>query len=271
MRHLSILPCTTVFVLLLLRVGCFDLYGRDKGPLVPLWVIYKHLTPDDIETIPVNRINAVFLNFNFPVWTPDRLDTHRLSATINHCRQRGITVFVHIGVEMYPSAIRHRYKQLGLEVNHGCLTPRQAAESGLAVIKTLLFEGNARAAWQMQEGYPNELLIGDFFTSIRATGGNAGETRKSRRRIWQNRSLFARPTRKFQPPGTVRVETAYSGQALDCPFALVCRIPRSPDLKRVRINGEIVEPNTMRDECSTYVSVNVCPSGKGEYELVVEF
>lgn len=159
----------------------------------------------------------------------------------------------------------------GMEVNHSCLTPRQAAESGLAVIKTLLFEGNTRAGWQMQEGYPNELLIGDFFTSIRATGSNAGERRKSRCRIWQNRSLFARPKREFQRPGTVRVETVYSGQAPDCPFALVCRIPRSPELKRVRLNGEIVEPNTTRDECSTYVSVDVRPSGKEQYELVVEF
>ena len=159
----------------------------------------------------------------------------------------------------------------GMEVNHGCLTPRQAAESGLAVIKTLLSAGNTRAGWQMQEGYPNELLIGDFFTSIRAAGGNADQRRKSRCRIWQNRSRFARPKRVFQPPGTVRVETAYSGQALDCPFALVCRIPRSPELKRVRLNGEIVEPNTSRDECSTYVSVDVVPSGKKQYELAVEF
>jgi hypothetical protein len=159
----------------------------------------------------------------------------------------------------------------GMEVNHGCLTPRQAAESGLAVIKALLLEGNTRAGWQMQEGYPNELLIGDFFTSIRAAGRNADERRKSRCRIWQNRSLFARPKRIFQRPGTVRVETAYSGQGLDCTFALVCRIRGSPELKRVRLNGEIVEPNRSRDECSTYVSVNVFPSGKEQYELAVEF
>lgn len=159
----------------------------------------------------------------------------------------------------------------GMEVNHGCLTPRQAAESGLTVIKTLLSESNARAGWQMQEGYPNELLIGDFFTSIRAAGRSADERRKSRCRIWQDRSLFARPTRIFQQPGTVRVETGYSGHGLDCPFALVCRIPGSPELKRVRLNGELIEPNRSRDECSTYVSVNVFPSRKEQYELAVEF
>ena len=159
----------------------------------------------------------------------------------------------------------------GMEVNHSFLDAKECAESGMAVIQAFLEEGNARSPWESIAGYPSRILLGDFFTSIRATGITAAERRRSRSEIWKNRGLFEGPQREFLPPNAIRVKAGYSGEALPCGFALVCRIRGFPDLRAVRLNGKDVKSTTYRDNCSTFVSTDIYPSGKEEYEALVEF
>jgi hypothetical protein len=159
----------------------------------------------------------------------------------------------------------------GMEVNHSFLDSKECAESGMAVIEAFLEEGNTRSPWEPVAGYPNRILLGDFFTSIRAAGVNGAERRKSRFEIWKNRELFKVPQREFLPPNAIRVKTGYSGEALPCSFALVCRIRGFCELKTVRLNDKNIESTTYRDNCSTFASLDIHPSGKEEYEVLIEF
>ena len=68
-----------------------------------------------------------------------------------------------------------------------------------------------------------------------------------------------------------RSKTEYSGQALSYGFTLVCRIRGFPAINTIHLNGKDIEATTCRDNCSTYVSVGIHPSGKEEYEFLVEF
>jgi len=159
----------------------------------------------------------------------------------------------------------------GMEVNHSFLDTKENAQSGMAALKVLLDKGNTRSPWESHAGYPNRILLGDFFTSIRATGVNAAERRKSRYEIWKNKGLFKAPKRECLAPNSIRVTTKYSGEALSCSFALVCRMRGFPELKMIRLNGKNATATTYRDNCSTYVSIDIHPSGKKEYEAIIEF
>jgi len=158
----------------------------------------------------------------------------------------------------------------GMEVNHASLAPDQAAASGVAAITSLLDAGNTRSPWEPQAGYPNRILLGDLFTSIRAAGDDAGQRRTSRSHIWPNRRHFARPKRETAGSSAIRVLTEYAGAALPCRFSLSCRLRGSPAIRAVRLNGEPVDAPTHTDNCSTYVHVGIAPSGRQSYELSVE-
>ena len=89
--------------------------------------------------------------------------------------------------------------------------------------------------------------------------------------MWKNRGSIETPWRELPTPNTIRMESKYSGEAPSSGFALVRRIGGFPTLKRVRLNGEGVDPTIYKDNCSTYVSIDIHPSGKEEYELLIEF
>ncbi len=158
----------------------------------------------------------------------------------------------------------------GMEVNHCSLKPEEAAESAVAAIRSLLGAGNTRWAWEPASGYPNRTLLGDSLTSIRAAGGDAAQRRDSRSTIWQSRASFAVPAREARDSQTVRVVTEYSGGAVPCGFSLCCRVRGSLVIEKVRLNGGDVDAHTYSDDCSTYVCVDIHPSGSEEYELRVE-
>ena len=157
-----------------------------------------------------------------------------------------------------------------MEVNHHVLGPDDCAESGVAVLEAFLDEGNGRSPWEPDAGYPNRLLFGDFATSIRATGADRAARRKSRTEIWRNRGSFKALQREFLASQAIRVKAEYSGEPLPCGFALVCRTRVPPRSETVRVNGKSVEAATYRDRCSTYVSVEIYPSGKEEDEVLIE-
>jgi hypothetical protein len=159
----------------------------------------------------------------------------------------------------------------GMEVNHGFLKPEEAAESGLAVLETFLNEGSRQSPWERYAGYPNRILIGNLIASVRATGADSADRRNSRCEIWRNRKFFTVPQTEFKDSGTVRVALEFAGEALSSGFALSCRLRGFPELKGILLNGKIVEPTTHRDNCSTYVSVDIHPTGKETYALLIEF
>jgi hypothetical protein len=162
----------------------------------------------------------------------------------------------------------------GMEVNHHALTPAEAAASGTAVIGALLEAGNDRSWWEARAGYPVNILAGDLFTSVRPTGRTTAERRASRAAIWRDRKFFSIGHREMPTPATVRVPVSYTGYRDDAPrhaFALCCRIRGVGKPIKARLNGEAVEAATFTDACSTYVSVDVHPSGKTDYELVLTY
>ena len=156
----------------------------------------------------------------------------------------------------------------GMEVNHSLLTPAETADSGMAIIEVLLMEGNDTSLWQRHPGYPNGILLGDSFTSIRPVGDSAARRRASRSALWQNRDQFSTPTREFIPPRAVRIQLERSAPL---PFALVCRIRGFPDLKATQLNGRDVEATTSTDSCSTYVSVEISHGSNDRQELRIEW
>lgn len=158
----------------------------------------------------------------------------------------------------------------GIEVNHYSLRPEETAESGVAVISSLLKAGNTRPPWEPHPGYPNRILIGDFSAAIRAAGDSAAERRESRSKIWQNRNHFAVLRRETLDRYTVKVSTEYSGDALSCKALLCCRIRGFPVVKRVCLNGKDVDIHICRDKCSIYVCADIQLSGREKHEFRVE-
>ncbi len=162
----------------------------------------------------------------------------------------------------------------GMEVNHHVLEPEEAAESGVAAITALLAEGNERLPWQVGIGYPNELLRGDFFTSIRPAGQDAAKRRQSRACVWQDRMFYRLGRREAPSRRTVTMRAMYTGYAdrvRPSAFALCCRVRGRHDSLEVILNGKVVEAVTFGDECSTYAQVDVQPTGREDYELTVRF
>lgn len=157
----------------------------------------------------------------------------------------------------------------GMEVNHESLTPAEAAESGLAILRSLILSGNSRHSFEQCTGYPNRIIKGDFSTSIRASGNNPGERRTSRKELWQNRDHFTRPDRKFFKGKRIVVRTEYSGEPLSLPFSLVCRVRKKVKVRKITLNGVVVDPVKFTDDCSTYYSVEVGSDVGRDVELIL--
>jgi hypothetical protein len=156
----------------------------------------------------------------------------------------------------------------GLELNHFNTSPSDVKNSGVACVLALLKEGTQRFPWGKNPGYPNEILVGDLFTSIRARGENAGERRKSRVEAWKNRKQFQGPKRNVMKNGNIKVEIGYSGKKLSTGVEITTRIRKDRSIQGLFLNGEDVnEFSTFQDTSSTYVAVPVNTVKKGEYEL----
>jgi len=160
---------------------------------------------------------------------------------------------------------------LGMEVNHLALRPDQAADSGVVAISSFLRSGNRRRYWQAHPGYPNDLIIGNFSTSIRPAGSDAASRRSARVALWQNRRFFDGLKRTMPDSHTVKVVAQYTGGPLQTPWTLCCRLRGRPVVRDVRLNGEPVQCETFTDACSTYVSVVAEATGPERYELLVGF
>lgn len=159
----------------------------------------------------------------------------------------------------------------GMEVNHGSLSPSEAAESGAAMIASLLRAGNVRWPWQGTSGYPSRILAGDFFTSIRPLGDVAAERRESRCAIWQKHADFQFVSREMLKPNVFRAVVEYPAEGIDGGFALCCRFRGERKPGSARLNGQDVEAKLFMDNCSTYIAVEVRSSSESKHELALEF
>lgn len=175
-------------------------------------------------------------------------------------------------------ALYNAYHSLtfGMEVNHFVLSPIDTAESGLAVIRSMLKMGNRVFPWEFYVGYPNRIISGDFLASVRPRGKDAQERRNSRREIWSKRGFFKvpfDPYREMHDDHSVRVTVGYAGEEeIAGGITISFRIRGMPKIKRVAINGESADYYMKKDECSTHVFVELEEIKKDHTrEIVAEF
>jgi hypothetical protein len=159
----------------------------------------------------------------------------------------------------------------GMETNHFALTPEESAESALAASIPLLQAGNERSPWQSSPGYPNRLIVGDFRSSVRATGSCPEEVRESRCRLWAARGGFAWPRREMPTPHMLQLSIDYTGEEEGFAFALSCRVRGTSGVDTVSLNGVQTDFRACCDRCSTYVFVDAQAHAKTTYDLCVEF
>ncbi len=142
----------------------------------------------------------------------------------------------------------------GIETNHWSLNAEDVAASGLAPCVALLKAGLERFPWEKDEGYPINLLHGDFRISIRAVGENHSERRDSRERIWREKDKFNFLQRELINPETTLATVGYIGKNLPLRFELCLRM-RQELIKKVIIKGNEVPFETFRDNCSTFLYI----------------
>jgi hypothetical protein len=149
----------------------------------------------------------------------------------------------------------------GMEVNHFVLRPDETARSGLAVIKSMLEMGSRVFPWEYHPGYPNRILSGDFLAWIGPRGRNAHARRASRKEIWSKRHFFRvpfAPYREMMDRHSVRITVRYAGEEeITNGITIGFRIRGLPRIRSITVNGEHRDYYVKRDECSTYVFVDL--------------
>ena len=159
----------------------------------------------------------------------------------------------------------------GIETNHGAIKVEDGlAESGLVLCQALLKMGNTRFPWEKADGYPTNLLVGDFRISIRATGKNPGERRISREKIWNEKANFDILKRLMaEDPETTIAKVGYLGENVPLGFELCLRM-RQKQIKRVMIEDKPAEFETFEDDCSTFLSIPVTINKPGLLKLKIK-
>jgi hypothetical protein len=169
-----------------------------------------------------------------------------------------------------PAYMKWHSLVFGMETNHGALTDAaDVAESGMVPCAALLKMGSGRFTWEKDEGYPVNILHGDFRVSIRPVGNNAAERRASRIRIWGERTHFNYPQREMIDLDTTRARVRYFGHDLPMEFALCLRM-RQNNINRVTIGGKDVSFETFRDRCSTFVFIPIMMERAGVLEVTIK-
>jgi len=164
----------------------------------------------------------------------------------------------------------------GMEVNHFVLQPDDTVNSGLAIIQSMLNMGNFTFPWEYYPGYPNRILSGDFLCSMKPKGVNANERRKSRKDIWSKRHLFKvpyNPYREMTNNHSIRITVIYCGEEeITGGITVSFRIRGMPEIKKLTANENNIEYHCKKDECSTYVFLDLETIKKNDVrEIVAEF
>ena len=168
-----------------------------------------------------------------------------------------------------PAYVKWHSLVFGMEVNHFAITEaRQVAESGMVPCAALLKMGNRRFPWEKDVGYPVNILQGDFRVSLRPTGNNAAEKRRSRTRIWAERHNFNIPHRKMTDAETTVAKVRYFGHDLPMEFALCLRM-RQKDIDSVVLEGRKIDFEIFEDRCSKFVYVPLVMERAGLLEVII--
>jgi len=157
-----------------------------------------------------------------------------------------------------------------METNHWGIKPEDGlGESGMIPCKALLEMGNKGFPWEKDPGYPTNILCGDFRISIRPSGKNPGERRISREKIWNEKVNFDILKREMlEDPETTLAEVGYLGENVPLDFDLCLRM-RQDVIKRVTIEGQEVEFETFKDDCSTFLSIPMSVKKAGLTKLKI--
>ena len=221
----------------------------------------------DMARVMINDAAASGYPFLFHTLEPYQHSREKADGLIDYAFNN------HINAALYDT---YHALTFGVEVNHFVLNPQETAESGLAVIRSLLNMGNRVFPWEFYAGYPNRIISGDFLASMRPRGKDARERRNSRKEIWANRHLFRtpfEPYREMLDAHSVKATVKYTGEAgIAGGITVSLRIRGKPNIKRAALNGERVDYYKKEDECSTYVFVELEAIKKDDTrEIIVEF
>jgi len=155
-----------------------------------------------------------------------------------------------------PAYLRWHTLIFGIETNHWSLNAEDIAMSGLAPCVALLKMGNKRLSWEKDEGYPINLLHGDFRISIRAIGKSLSERRESREKIWNEKDKFNVLKRELINPEVTLAKVGYIGENVPLEFALCLRL-RQKLIKKVIIDDREMKFETFKDNCSTFLYIPI--------------
>lgn len=154
-----------------------------------------------------------------------------------------------------PAYLKWHTLVFGIETNHwGITSPAEIAESGLMPLKALLNMGNNRFSWEKYEGYPTNLICGDFRISIRALGNTPGERRLSREKIWNERNNFSILERALIDSETTLAKVGYLGENFPLEFGFCLRMRQKP-IKSVTVCDVETVFETFEDSCSVFVHI----------------
>ncbi|MBN1683563.1 hypothetical protein JW865_08445 [Candidatus Bathyarchaeota archaeon] len=153
-----------------------------------------------------------------------------------------------------PAYLKWHTLVFGIETNHWSLKAEDIAMSGLAPCVSLLKMGQEKFPWEKTEGFPINLLYGDFRISIRAIGNSRSEIRKNREEIWNEKDKFNILQRELINPETTLARIGYTGDKFPLRLALCLRM-RQKTIKRVLIEDKKIPFETFKDVCSTFVYI----------------
>lgn len=169
-----------------------------------------------------------------------------------------------------PAYLKWHSLVIGMETNHhGISKPQDIAASGLAPCVALLKMGLARLNWEKDEGYPVNILHGDFRISLRPVGKNAAERRLSRIQIWNERHNFSLPLREMPDQETTVAKVRYFGRALPMEFALCLRM-RQVSITSVTTEEKEIQFTTFRDNCSLFIHIPIVMEKPGTVEITIK-
>jgi len=232
----------------------------------------------DIHSLGGNDIEAVITSHILRQAEDDFIHHMLAAEMLEAAERRGYPFDLHMAAftanynNFFAGACYERFHSnaFGMEVNHLALSPDDAAGSGVAAVAGLLRAGNRRLGWQAAPGYPNEIVVGSFCTSIRPAGRDALAMRQSRAVLWRNRDGFVALRRAMPARDRLEVTVDYKGAPEAVRWAVCCRLRGFPEVRAARMNGRSVAWESWRDSCSTFVSVQVDSLLPQRYQCTLE-
>lgn len=169
-----------------------------------------------------------------------------------------------------PAYMKWHTLVFGVETNHWSIKVENGlGESGMIITKELLDMGNKRFAWEKNEGYPTNIIVGDYRLSVRSSGKTPGKRRISREKLWKERAKFNILKREMlEDPEVTVAQIGYLGENVPLDFELCLRM-RQNVIKEVTVDEHNVKFETFKDNCSTFLSIPMSINKPGLSKLKI--